>query len=127
MQSVLGVFTLLSVFVSCLGLFGLVSFTVSQRLKEIGVRKVLGATSSGIAVLLSKDFLKLVLLAVIIGSPLAYIAAEKWLQHFAYRVSFPWWILFASWAGTLLIALATVSVQSIMAANANPVDSLRTE
>lgn len=117
----------LSVFISCLGLFGLVSFTVSRRTKEIGVRKVLGAGSTTIAMLLSKEFLKLVLIAIMIAVPVAYYVMYRWLLDFAYRVPISWWIFVVSGFAGLLIAWATVGVQALRAALANPVKSLRTE
>ncbi len=127
MQTVLSLFTLLSVFISCLGIFGLAAFTIRQRFKEIGVRKVLGASVSNIAGLLSKDFLKLVVLAVIIASPIAYFGIYKWLESFAYRINISWWIFLVTGIAVIAIALATVSFQAIKAALANPVKSLRTE
>jgi len=120
-------FSVLAIFVSCLGLLGLAAFTAEQRTKEIGIRKVLGASVSGIVVLLSKDFLKLVGVAVVIASPVAWYAAHRWLQDFAYKTDVQWW-MFAG-AGLLAagIALLTVSYQAIRAALINPVKSLRTE
>ena len=121
------VFTALAIFIACLGLFGLATFMAEQRTKEIGVRKVLGASIMSIVMLLSKDFLKLVLIAVMIASPLAYWAMNQWLGTFAYRVTISWWVF--ALAGTLAvcIALLTVSFQSIRAALMNPVKSLRSE
>ena len=127
MQSVLSLFTILSVFISCLGIFGLAAFTIRQRFKEIGVRKILGASVSSITGLLSQDFLKLVLISVVIASPVAYIAIYKWLQSFAYRIDISWWIFILVGLMAILIAFATVSFQAIKAAIANPVKSLRTE
>jgi putative ABC transport system permease protein len=120
-------FSILSIFISCLGLFGLVSFTVSQKTKEIGIRKVLGASVSQIVTLLSKDFLKLVLIAFVIAVPVAWYAMHRWLQDFAYRIDISWWIFALAGVLALLIALLTVSFQAIKAALANPVKSLRTE
>ena len=117
----------LAIFISCLGLLGLVIFTTTQRMKEIGVRKVLGASVSQIVSLLSRDFLGLVLLAFIIAAPLAWWAMNKWLQDFAYRTTFSWWIFAASGALMLIIALLTISIQTVRSAVANPVRSLRTE
>ena len=124
---ILGLFAGLTILVACLGLFGLATFTAQQRTKEIGVRKVLGASVGSIVVLLSKDFLKLVLIAIVIASPLAWWAMNRWLQDFAYRVDISWWVF--ALAGTLAvgIALLTVSFQSIKAALMNPVKSLRSE
>jgi putative ABC transport system permease protein len=121
------VFAGLAMLISCLGLWGLASFAAQQRTKEIGIRKVLGASVAGIATLLSKEFLKLVGLAFLVASPIAYFLAHKWLQDFAYRISISWlvFVLVGFVAG--LIALLTVSFQAIKAAVANPVKSLRTE
>jgi putative ABC transport system permease protein len=119
--------TLLAIFISCLGLFGLASFTAEQRTKEIGIRKVLGASVSGIAVLLSREFTKWVALASLIAWPIAYFAMTKWLQNFVYRTSIDWWTFIIAGGLALVIALVTVSYQSIKAALANPVDSLRYE
>jgi putative ABC transport system permease protein len=110
-----------------LGLFGLATFTAEQRTKEIGIRKVLGASVVNITTLLSKDFLKLVLIAIVIASPIAYYFMQKWLQDFAYRIEISWWIFAVAGAISLLIALLTVSYQAIKAALMNPVKSLRTE
>jgi len=117
----------LAIFISCLGLLGLVIYTTTQRTKEIGVRKVLGATVTQIVSLLSKDFLGLVFLAFVIASPLAWWAMNKWLQDFAYRTAFSWWIFAISGALMLIVALLTLSIQTIRSAVANPVKSLRTE
>ncbi|HEX2684272.1 MAG TPA: FtsX-like permease family protein, partial [Ferruginibacter sp.] len=113
--------------ISCLGLFGLASYTAERRTKEIGIRKVLGASISGITGLLSKDFLILVFIAAIIAFPVAWWAMNKWLQDFAYRIDISWWVFIIAAAIALLIALITISFQSIKAAVANPVKSLRTE
>jgi putative ABC transport system permease protein len=124
---ILGIFAGLTIFVACLGLFGLATFTAEQRTKEIGIRKVLGADTSAIVALLSRDFLRLVGLAFLIAAPVAWLAMNRWLQDFAYRVSISWWI-FAIAAGlTLAITLLTISLRAVQAALANPVDSLRTE
>jgi putative ABC transport system permease protein len=120
-------FACLAVFIACLGLLGLASFTASQRTKEIGIRKVLGATTSGILVLLNKDFVMRVLLANLIAWPLAYYAMNKWLQNFAYRIRISVWVFIVSAVIALFIALFTVSYQTIRAARGNPVDSLRYE
>jgi len=119
--------TLLAIFISCLGLFGLASFTAEHRTKEIGIRKVLGATTSNIVALLSKEFTKWVVIASIIAWPIAYFVMNTWLQNFAYRTSIGWWTFILSGVLALVIALVTVSYQSIRAALANPVDSLRYE
>jgi putative ABC transport system permease protein len=124
---VITAFALLAIFVACLGLFGLASFTAVQRTKEIGIRKVLGASVTGMIMLLSKEFTRWVLLANIIAWPVAWFAMSNWLQNFAYRIDMGWWIFILSGALALFIALLTVSYQAIKAANANPVDALRYE
>jgi len=120
-------FACLAIFIACLGLLGLASFTAGQRTKEIGIRKVLGASVAGIFFLLNKDFIKRVLMANLIAWPLAYYAMNKWLQNFAYRISINIWMFLASAAVALIIALLTVSYQSVKSALGNPVDSLRYE
>jgi len=120
-------FSLLAIFVSCLGLFGLATFSAEQRIKEIGIRKVLGASVTNIATLFSGDFIKLVIIAIMIACPVAWWATNKWLQDFAYRINISWWVFGIAAIVAVLIALITVSYQSIKAAIANPVKSLRTE
>jgi len=120
-------FAFLAIFISCLGLFGLVTFTAEQKTKEIGIRKVLGASVTGIVGMLSKDFLKLVIIAAVIAFPVAWWAMHRWLNDFAYRVNIGWWVFVVAGIVALLIALLTISFQSIKAAIANPVKSLRTE
>lgn len=120
-------FAWLTILISCLGLFGLAAFDTERRTKEIGIRKVLGASTKSLIALLSKDFLKLVVIAIILASPVAYYLMNKWLQDFAYKVDISWWIFIVAGALALLIALLTVSFQAIKAAIANPVKSLRTE
>jgi putative ABC transport system permease protein len=120
-------FAVFAIFIGCLGLFGLVTYAAEQRIKEIGVRKVLGASVGGIVAMLSKDFAKLVLIASVIAFPVAWWAMHAWLQSFAYRTTISWWIFIIAGAAAILIALITVSVQAIKAAIANPVKSLRTE
>jgi putative ABC transport system permease protein len=120
-------FTGIAILIACLGLFGLAAFAAERRTKEIGIRKVLGASSTGIVSLLSKDFIKLVLLANVIAWPLAYFAMKKWLQNFAYRIDLGWWVFALAGGLALLIALLTVSTQAIKAALANPVEALRYE
>lgn len=127
MGKIVGIFTIISIFVACLGLFGLAAFTAELRTKEIGVRKVLGASVQGLVALLSKDFVKLVLLSTIIAFPIAWWAMNKWLEDFAYRIEIGWWVFVVAAIIALLIALFTVSFQAIKAAMANPVKSLRTE
>ena len=121
------VFAALAIIISCLGLFGLAAYTAERRTKEIGIRKVLGASVSGIAGLLSKDFVKLVLIASVIAFPIAWWAMHSWLQGYSYRIEISWWIFIAAGSVALLIALITISFQAIRAATANPVKSLRTE
>ncbi|MEJ7678101.1 MAG: FtsX-like permease family protein [Segetibacter sp.] len=120
-------FSILSLLIACLGLYGLISYTIFQKTKEIGIRKVLGATVNRIAVMLSGDFLKLVLFACFISVPVAWYVMNKWLQDFAYRISLQWWMFGVAGLLVLFIALITVSFQAIKAAIANPVRSLRTE
>jgi len=121
------VFAALAIIISCLGLFGLATFTAERRTKEIGIRKVLGASVAGITVLLSKDFLKLVVLSAIIAFPVAGWAMNNWLLGYAYRISIGWWVFIAAGVLSVLIALLTISFQSVKAALSNPVKSLRTE
>lgn len=120
-------FSFLAILIACLGLFGLITFAASQRRKEIGIRKVLGASVADVTSMLSKDFLKLVLIAALIAFPVGWWAMNKWLQSFAYRVDINWWIFLVAGAAAIMIALITVSFQSIKAAVANPVESLRSE
>ncbi len=120
-------FAVLAIFIACLGLFGLAAYAAEQRTKEIGIRKVLGATVGNITGMLSKSFLKLVVIASVIAFPVAWWTMNKWLQSFAYRINISWWVFAIAGFTALLIALITVSFQSIKAAIANPVKSLRTE
>lgn len=120
-------FACIAIFIACLGLFGLSAFAISQRIKEIGVRKVLGASIGGLVTLLAKDFLKLVGIAAVMAFPVAWYAMNNWLKDFAYRVSIQWWVFVAAGLLAALIAFITVSFQAIKAAMANPVKSLRTE
>ncbi|WP_405412509.1 ABC transporter permease [Maribacter sp. Asnod1-A12] len=122
-----GVFTALAILISCLGLFGLTSFVAEQRKKEIGVRKVLGASIFNVWNMLSKDFLKLVVISCFIAVPIAYFIMNGWLQEYPYRVVLKWWIFAIAMLGAMLVTIATVSFQAIKAARANPVKSLRTE
>jgi putative ABC transport system permease protein len=117
----------LAIFISCLGLFGLASFMAEQRTKEIGVRKVLGATVLNITTLLSKDFLKLVIISIVIASPIAYFAMKSWLQDYEYRIEIGAGVFVLVMVVAIVIALSTVSYQAIRAGLANPVKSLRTE
>ena len=121
------IFAFLAIFISCLGLFGLATFTAEQRTKEIGVRKVLGASSASIIKLLSANFLKPIILAFLIAFPLAWYAMNNWLQQYAYKIDIDWWMFILAALLTICIAFVTVSYQSIKAAIANPVKSLRTE
>jgi putative ABC transport system permease protein len=125
--SVLSIFSLFAIFIACLGLFGLASYTAIKRTKEIGVRKVLGSSVENIVLLLSKDLLKPVLVGTIIALPVGYYAMNKWLEGFAYRISFSWWMFVLAAFAAVSIALLTVGFQAIKAAIANPVKSLRTE
>jgi putative ABC transport system permease protein len=120
-------FAVLAIIIACLGLFALSAFMAEQRNKEIGIRKVLGASVSGITAMLSKDFVKLVIISILVASPVAYWAMTKWLQDFAYRVAISWWMLAVAGLSAIIIALLTISFQSIKAALMNPVKTLRTE
>jgi ABC-type antimicrobial peptide transport system permease subunit len=120
-------FAILAVFISCLGLFGLASFVAEQRTKEIGVRKVLGASIFNLWRMLSKDFVLLVIVSCFIAIPLAWYFLHQWLQRYTYRTDISWWIFMIAAMGALLITMATVSFQAIKAALSNPVKSLRTE
>jgi ABC-type antimicrobial peptide transport system permease subunit len=122
-----GVFAGLAILISCLGLFGLASFLAEQRRKELGIRKVLGASVFNLWGLLSKEFLGLVLLAFCLGAPLAYYVLSDWLENYTYRTPLSWWIFALSGAGAFAVTLLTVSFQSIKAALINPVKSLRNE
>jgi putative ABC transport system permease protein len=124
---ILNIFAVLTILVACLGLFGLATYTAEQRTKEIGIRKVLGASVSQVTNMLSKEFLKLVLIACVIAFPLSWWAMHSWLQDFVYRIDISWWVFVLAAGVALLIALFTVSFQAIKAALANPVKSLRAE
>ena len=126
-KTIFTTFAAIAIFIACLGLFGLSAFTISQRIKEIGIRKVLGAEVSSIVSLLSKDFLKLVGVAALIAFPVAWFAMRKWLDDFAYRINIPWWLFLAAAVLAGVIAFVTISFQAVKAATANPVKSLRTE
>ena len=118
---------LIAIFISCTGLFGLITFVAKQRTREIGIRKVLGASVSSIVAMLSNDFLKLVFLSIPIASPVAYFCMHRWLQNFAYRINISWWIFALAGLASVIIALLTVGFQAIKAAVANPVQSLRSQ
>lgn len=119
--------TIVTILVSCLGLFGLSTLTAFQRTKEIGIRKVLGASVGKIVAMLSKEFVKLVFISILLASPLAWWVMHKWLEDFAYRIDIPWWIFLVAGLCATVIALFTVSYQAVKAAIVNPVDSLRDE
>jgi putative ABC transport system permease protein len=127
LKSLLWIFTAITVFVACLGLFGLAAYGAERRKKEIGIRKVLGASVEGIVLLLSKEFVKLVVVALLIASPMAWYAMSKWLEDFAYRIELEWWIFAIAGIVAIVIALLTVSFQSVKAALINPVKYLRSE
>jgi len=127
LQAIFSNFGVLAIFISCLGLSGLVSFTAEQRTKEIGIRKALGASISGIIFLLSKEFTKWVLIANLIAWPVAYFAMNQWLQNFAYRINIELGTFILAGVLALIIALLTVGYQAVKAAKANPVDALRYE
>src|SRR5262249_30707714 len=120
-----GIFAILAILISCLGLFGLATYTAKTRVKEIGIRKVLGASVQGITTLLSKDFLQLVAVACLVAFPVDWWLMHKWLQSYEYRIGISWRVFFAAGISAMLIALMTISVHSIKAAVANPVKSLR--
>lgn len=119
------VFAILAIFISCLGLFGMATFMAEQRIKEIGLRKVLGATVFNLWGLLSKEFVTLVLIALVVAIPIAHYFMYKWLQNYTYRSELSWWIFAAAAAGALLITVLTVSYQSIKAALMNPVQTFK--
>jgi hypothetical protein len=123
----IAIFAGIAILVSGMGLLGLVTFAAEQRVKEIGIRKVLGASIQNIVALLSTDFIKMVLIAGFIAFPIAWWAMSKWLQDYAYRIDISWWIFALAISLTLLVALITVSIQAVKAATANPVKSLRSE
>jgi ABC-type antimicrobial peptide transport system permease subunit len=117
----------LTIFISCLGLLGLVVYITNQRTKEIGIRKVIGASVTQIIVLLSRDFVKLIGLAIVIAMPIAWWGSHKWLNNFAYRTDMSWWVFAAGGGMLLLLALAVLCLRAFRAASANPVESLRAE
>ena len=124
---VFGLFAFLAILIACFGLLGLSAYNVLQRTKEIGIRKILGASTQNLLYLLSKDFLVLVLLAFVIATPVAWWTMHNWLQDYAYRININWWVFAVAGVAALLIALITISFQAFKATNANPVKSLRTE
>jgi putative ABC transport system permease protein len=117
----------LAIFISCMGLLGLVMYTTNLRIKEIGIRKVLGASIGNIVTILSKDFVRLVLIASLIAIPLSWWAMNRWLENFAYKTSINWWLFAGSTLFMMIVALITLSIQTVRAASANPVTSLRSE
>ena len=119
--------TLITIFISCMGLFGLAMFTTERRTKEISIRKVLGASIANILTMLNKEVVVLIALSLLIASPIAWIFIRKWLQSFAYRTNISLWVFILAGAGALLIALATISLRTIRSAAANPVKGLRNE
>jgi putative ABC transport system permease protein len=121
------IFAFIAIFLSCLGLYGLASFMAVQRIKEVGIRKVLGATASNIVYLFSKEFILLISIAFLIATPIAWYFMHKWLQNYPYRIELSWWIFCIGGIASIIIALATVSFQAVKAAVANPVKTLRTE
>ncbi|HVU99625.1 MAG TPA: ABC transporter permease [Puia sp.] len=127
LSQIINSFTLMAILISSLGLFGLAAFSAEQRRKEIGVRKVLGANTTGLVRLLTRDFIRLVAIAFCIATPIAWWAMNKWLQEFTFRVTLSWWMFALAGAGAMLIAICTISVQAVKAALANPVKSLRSE
>ena len=127
MTKLSNVFAVLAIMIACLGLLGLAMFSAEQRTKEIGIRKVLGASAASIINLLSKDFLKMVIVAFVIAAPAAGFFMHRWLQGFAFQTELSWWIFLVAGGAALLIALLTVCVQAIQSAVANPVDALRSE
>jgi putative ABC transport system permease protein len=127
LSQLLWIFTLLAIFISCIGAFGLAAYTAERRRKEIGIRKVLGASTNGIITLLTKDFLKLVVLALFFAAPLAWYLMSSWLENFAYRIEIQVWVFLIAGLLTLLIAFLTVGFNSLRAALANPVQSLKAE
>jgi putative ABC transport system permease protein len=126
-KQIITISSIMSIIISCLGLFGLATLAIEQRVKEIGIRKVLGASVGQISSILTVNFLKLVLLSIVIAAPLAWYAMTKWLQDYPYRINMSFWIVLIAGAGSLLIAILTISSQAIRAALANPVKSLRSE
>jgi len=126
-QQVFTVFSVLAIFIACIGLFGLTAYATQQRIREISIRKVLGATQGNIIGMLSKDFLRLVTLSALVAFPLAWLGMHSWLQGFAYRVDLRWWVFILAWLISLIITMLTISIQAFRAARANPVKTLRSE
>jgi putative ABC transport system permease protein len=124
---VFGVFAFLAILIACFGLLGLSAYNVLQRTKEIGVRKVLGASLQSILILLSRDFLKLVIVSLLLAVPVGWFIMNRWLQDYAYRITIGWWVFAVAGASALFIAVITICIQVVKAAGKNPVKSLRTE
>jgi putative ABC transport system permease protein len=127
LKTLLSIFTAITIFVACLGLLGLAAYAAERRRKELGIRKVLGATVQGLVILLSKDFMKLVILSLVLASPVAWYYMSKWLEGFAYRIEIAWWMFAVAAIVAVVLALVTVSFQTVKAAVSNPVRNLRTE
>jgi putative ABC transport system permease protein len=127
MAKLFGIFTGLAIFISCLGLFGLAAYSTARRAKEIGIRKVLGASISSVMGLLSGEFLRPVLIAITVASPVAWYLMEQWLKKFTYRIQIEWWIFAAAGVSVIVLALLTVSIQSLRAALANPASAIKSE
>jgi putative ABC transport system permease protein len=125
--NIFAVFSIVAIVIACFGLLGLIAFSITQRTKEIGIRKVLGATVKTIVVILSKDFLKLLVIAFIISIPVSWLVMHQWLLDYAYRINITWWIFAVAGFSAGLIALTTISLKTINAARMNPVKSLRSE
>jgi ABC-type antimicrobial peptide transport system permease subunit len=121
------IFAAIAIFLSCLGLYGLASFMAVQRIKEVGIRKVLGATAGSIVYLFSKEFIMLITIAFAIAAPIAWYYMHQWLQAYVYRIDISWWLFAIGGLAAIIIALITVSFQAVKAAKANPVKSLRSE
>jgi ABC-type antimicrobial peptide transport system permease subunit len=124
---IMNIAMVIAILISCTGLFGLITYLAAQRTKEIGIRKVLGASVAGLAVMLAKEFIFLVIFAMVIACPIAYYLTHQWLQGFASRINISWWLFALAGTGAILVALLTISYQAISAARANPVESLRAE
>lgn len=122
-----GVFSFLTIFIACMGLLGLIAFIAQQKTKEIGIRKVLGASISEIVQMLARDFVMVIVIAMLMATPVAWYFMNKWLQDFAYKIEIPWWVFIVSGGMALVIALFTMGFQAVKAAVANPAQSLRTE
>jgi putative ABC transport system permease protein len=127
LKTLILLFTVVTTFVACLGLLGLAAYSAERRRKEIGIRKVLGASVKGVVILLSKDFVKLVLISLVIASPIAWYFMTQWLATFSYRIDIRWWVYAVAGMVAVGLALVTVSLQAVRAALANPVNNLRSE